>query len=38
MMDARGAPPEEGQRRLTQVEQLLDPKASKAKALGGGKG
>ncbi|MDI9849679.1 DUF3141 domain-containing protein [Rhodoblastus sp. 17X3] len=35
MPDARGAPPEEGQRRLAQVEQLLGPKASKAKALEG---
>jgi hypothetical protein len=35
MMDARGAPPEEGQRRLAAVEQLLGPRASKTKALGG---
>jgi hypothetical protein len=37
MMDARGAPPEEGRRRLAQVEQLLGPKAAKTRALGGGK-
>ncbi|MDI9847542.1 DUF3141 domain-containing protein [Rhodoblastus sp. 17X3] len=38
MIAARGAPPEEGQRRLAQVEQLLGPKASKTKALGGRNG
>jgi hypothetical protein len=37
MMDARGAPLEEGGRRLAQVEQLLGAKAAKSKALEGGK-
>jgi hypothetical protein len=35
MIAARGAPPEEGQRRLAQVEQLLGPKAGGRKSLGG---
>jgi hypothetical protein len=38
VISARGTPPEEGQRRLAQVEQLLGPKASKTKALGGNDG